>query len=296
MSFVNLLLHSLTEIPSTPSGVPITHYLPKNIDGDSLSALTLFSPLAEGHIVMPTDLPLTFHPLPAYGLLHITQGTGLFLAGNQHWNLENNCLVLFDCREGFSFRAFSSLEYDILYFNGSSASFFYDQLQHNQGCFLPSVSSSGLGTLLRSVFPGSGRYSSALSFHRILTDLLCELVELSAVPEPGETAIPDYLRQLKEYLDENYFRSITLSDLETIFFLNRYRICKGFRAVYSLPPIQYLHTARINKAKELLIETPLKIHEISYQVGYENTNLFIHHFKKTTGRTPAVYREQKQPR
>lgn len=296
MSFVNLLLHSLTEIPSTPSGVPITHYLPKNVDVDNLSAYSLFSPLAEGHIAMPADFSLSFHPLPAYGLLHITQGNGLFLAGSTHWNLGSNCLVLFDCQEGFSLRASSALEYDILYFNGPSAAFFYDRLRKNQGRFLPSVSSSGLGTLLRSVFPGSGRYSTALSFHRILTDLLCDLVELSAVPEPGEAAIPDYLRQLKDYLDENYFRSITLSDLETVFFLNRYRLCKEFRAVYSLPPIQYLHTARINKAKELLTETPLKIHEISYQVGYENTNHFIHHFKKLTGRTPAVYREQKQPR
>lgn len=296
MSFVNSLMHALTEIPTNSANAPITHFLPKNIPDDNASAMYLLYPQAVGHITMPTDYHLSFRPIPSYGILHVTQGVGgVLTSGSLRYNLSGNCFAFFDCGEGFSFStSLTALEYDLLYFNGSPASCFYDELQKNNGLFLPSMSSSGLGAHLRPLFPTGNKYPSSFSFHRLMTDLLCELVDYSTAPASGESPIPDYLRQLKEYLDENYFRSISLSDLQTMFFVNQYRICREFRSVYFMAPIQYLHLARINKAKLLLMETNLKIHEISYQVGYENTNHFIHHFKKLTGRTPAAYREHKQ--
>ena len=126
-----------------------------------------------------------------------------------------------------------------------------------------------------------------------MTDLLCELVEYSAAVETKE-AVPEYLRQLKEYVDDNFFMDITLDYLENMFQVNRFRMCKEFRIHYLVPPIQYLHMVRIAKARSLLSETTLKIHEISYQVGYENANHFIHHFKKINGITPAAYRNRKK--
>lgn len=293
MSFINSLMHALTEIPASSVSIPITHYLPKNVSTDNVSAMYLLYPQAAGHISMPAEIHLSFHPIPSYGILHVTQGSGVLTSGDLQYNLIGNCFAFFDCRDGFSFMASSPLEYDLLYFNGSPASCFYEELQRNNGLFLPSISSSGLGAFLRPLFPAGNQYPSSFTFHRLITDLLSELVDYSNAPASTEAAIPDYLRQLKEYLDENYFKNITLSELETLFFVNQYRICREFRSAYFMPPIQYLHLARINKAKLLLVETNLKIHEISYQVGYENTNHFIHHFKKLTGRTPAAFRERK---
>ncbi|MGN0505403.1 MAG: helix-turn-helix transcriptional regulator [Lachnospiraceae bacterium] len=293
MSFINLLTHALTEIPVTTISMPITYYLPKNTTIDSASSAYLFYPQASGHIRMPAGLHLSFRPLPSYGMLYVAQGTGSLSSGSRHEALSGNCFVLFDCRDGFSFTAATSLEYDLLYFDGSSMPYFYEVLSKNNCLFLPSLSASGLGGHLRPLLPDGAQTLSAFTFHRLLTDLLTELVEYSSVSE-GSTAIPDYLRQLKEYLDENFFKDISLELLEKQFCVNRYRLCREFRTYYFLPPLQYLHTARIAKAKVLLAETTLKIHEIGYQVGYENTNQFIHHFKKITGRTPAVYRERKR--
>ena len=46
---------------------------------------------------------------------------------------------------------------------------------------------------------------------------------------------------------------------------------------------------RVQAARSLLAETNLKVHEISYEVGYENVNHFIAHFRKLTGLTPKEY-------
>jgi len=292
MAFTTQLLHALTEIPATTTSMPITHFLPKSITTGGVRPVSFLYPLAVGHILMPEELSLSFGPLPAYGILYVTRGIGTLLSGKRHFHLSGSSFALFDLQDGFSILAGSDLEYDILYFNGTSASYYYDELHRTECLFLSSLSSTGIGSFLRPLMPTGAQTLSAFAFHRYLTDLLTELVEYSAVTEQNE-GIPDYLRQVKEYFDDNFFMDISLSSLENLFHVNRYRLCREFRIHYLMPPLQYLHTARITKAKTLLTDTNLKVHEISYQVGYENTNHFIHHFKKITGQTPAVYREKR---
>lgn len=293
MDFVHLLLHGLVEIPSTTTSMPITYYLPKNATMDGSLSAFLFYPQACGHIIMPAGLHLAFHPLPTYGILYVARGSGQITFGGHQYSLSGNSFVLFDGREGFSFTAATNLEYDLLYFNGSPSLCFYEELSKNDGLYISALSSTGLSSYLRPLLPAGSAFVSPFIFHRALTDFLSELIEYSASSEPGND-LPDYLRQLREYLDENFFKDISLEGLEALFGVNRYRLCREFREHFELPPLQYLHGARVAKAKVLLSETTLKVHEISYQVGYENTNQFIHHFKKITGWTPAAYRERKR--
>lgn len=293
MDFVHLLMHALVEIPTTTTSMPITHYLPKNTTTDSNLSAYLFYPQASGHIHMPAGLTLNFHPLPTYGILYVVRGTGYINFSGKQYPLSGNSFVFFDGGKGFSFTAVSNLEYDLLYFNGAPAMCYYDELSKLGGLYLSSLSSSGLNTYLRPLLPGGTAFTSPFIFHRMLTDFLSELIDYSTASEPG-TSIPDYLRQLRQYLDDNFFKDISLENLESLFSVNRYRLCREFREHFDQPPLQYLHSARIAKARVLLAETTLKIHEISYQVGYENTNQFIHHFKKITGWTPAAYRERKR--
>ncbi|MNN62848.1 HTH-type transcriptional regulator YesS [compost metagenome] len=55
----------------------------------------------------------------------------------------------------------------------------------------------------------------------------------------------------------------------------------------------YITRIRINKAKELLLTTDLKVMEISELVGYENPHYFSTVFKKTVGVHPLKYRSGK---
>ncbi len=291
MSFSNQLMHALTEIPQTTTSMPISHFLPKSVTTDSVPSTSLLYPLAVGHIHSPFELLLSFRPLPAYGILYVTRGSLTFLSGKRHHHLNANSFVMFDLQNGFSLSS-QDCEYDVLYFNGASATHFYEELNRTNGLFLPSMTSTGIGSYVRPLMPTGAHTLSPFYFHRCLTDLLCELVEYSAATEQSDS-IPDYLRQVKEYLDDNFFMDISLESLENLFQINHYRLCREFRAAFFMPPIQYLHLARITKARTLLAETNLKIHEISYQVGYENTNHFIHHFKKINGQTPAAYRQRK---
>ena len=55
----------------------------------------------------------------------------------------------------------------------------------------------------------------------------------------------------------------------------------------------YMNQYRIEKAKEMLVETNLKIYEIAERVGYNNVEHFNRIFKKMTGVGPRQYAEMR---
>lgn len=69
------------------------------------------------------------------------------------------------------------------------------------------------------------------------------------------------------------------------------RICREFSKYYGVSPIQYLNHRRMEAAKKLLLTTDETIHEIGSMVGIHNTNHFINLFKRETGATPLVFKQ-----
>ena len=56
---------------------------------------------------------------------------------------------------------------------------------------------------------------------------------------------------------------------------------------------EYLTVLRIQRARELLQETDLRLYEVASQVGYESDLAFAKTVKKDTGTTPTRYRKQR---
>lgn len=65
---------------------------------------------------------------------------------------------------------------------------------------------------------------------------------------------------------------------------------RRFGAATGLSPIRYLQQVRVDRAKKLLLATPLSIREIAYEVGYENVSFFVRLFRKEAGDTPSHWR------
>jgi YesN/AraC family two-component response regulator len=55
----------------------------------------------------------------------------------------------------------------------------------------------------------------------------------------------------------------------------------------------YLSEYRINKVKQWLLDTDMKISEIATRVGYQNSQNLIRMFKRSEGITPGEYRSKK---
>ena len=67
---------------------------------------------------------------------------------------------------------------------------------------------------------------------------------------------------------------------------------KLFKEYTNVSPAHFMQELRLQKAKNILLNTSLNVKEISYMVGYEDATYFTAFFKKYTGLTPLAYRKQ----
>jgi len=95
-----------------------------------------------------------------------------------------------------------------------------------------------------------------------------------------------------EYIHKKYSQPINLHMLCDYLNLNTCYFCVLFKNQTNMTFSQYLNKIRINESKILLETTNDSIIDISLAVGFNNHNHFSATFKKLTGMTPTVYRNQ----
>ncbi|HJA94537.1 MAG TPA: response regulator [Candidatus Eisenbergiella merdipullorum] len=93
------------------------------------------------------------------------------------------------------------------------------------------------------------------------------------------------------YITENYQKSITLTDAANYFHFTPSYFSRLFKQAFKVGFIRYLIDYRINKAKQLLISSNMKVNEIGKEVGFNDSKHFYKIFKQTTGYQPSIYRD-----
>lgn len=94
------------------------------------------------------------------------------------------------------------------------------------------------------------------------------------------------------YIKNNYASDLKLETLGEKFNCNSAYLGKKFKKYTGVQFNTYLDDLRIEIAKDKLINTNLKIYQISKLVGYLNTDYFFMKFKKKTGLTPKEFKNK----
>jgi len=100
----------------------------------------------------------------------------------------------------------------------------------------------------------------------------------------------EVFRQIDAYLFRNLYKNISRNHLSEVFHISGSHLARIFRNASGMTISARLMQLRIERAKQLLLESSLPISEISLQVGYTNFSHFTQIFHKTTGVTPGDYR------
>lgn len=95
-----------------------------------------------------------------------------------------------------------------------------------------------------------------------------------------------------EYINKNYDKDINLSMVSNFVSLNYSYFSQIFKEYTGESFVNYIKKIRIEKAKELLKDSPYKVYEIGEKVGYEDTKQFTKIFRKIVGISPKEYREK----
>lgn len=98
------------------------------------------------------------------------------------------------------------------------------------------------------------------------------------------------VEQVLEMIHQHYMNDISLESCADQAGTNSYTLSKAFKQVTGINFIDYVTRLRIEKAKELLLETNKKIHDVSEEVGYRHS-YFNRIFKKQVGIPPSRYRQ-----
>ncbi len=123
--------------------------------------------------------------------------------------------------------------------------------------------------------------------HPMLMSILYRMFyELSVSAESEGSVLLPAVR----YLERNYARpNLNNFELAEQCGLSEVYFRRLFLQHYGTTPKQFLIETRISKAKQLLTDGMLKIHEVAEQCGFSNEYHFCRTFKQKTGVTPSEF-------
>jgi AraC-like DNA-binding protein len=110
----------------------------------------------------------------------------------------------------------------------------------------------------------------------------------------GRLVVSPTMLAVRRYIDDHYAQALTVETLARRARLSTFHFIRAFRAAFGTTPHQYLRARRIERAKELLVTTPLPITEVCDRVGFQSLGSFSSLFRRATGETPAAFRAKRR--
>jgi AraC-like DNA-binding protein len=127
-------------------------------------------------------------------------------------------------------------------------------------------------------------YLSGMLFHML------GLIISESKNKTLEKRLFQQIEQGKIIFNENVFNDIKIEEIASKLNLGYTSFRLNFKKITGDTPAKYFNNLKINKAKQLLLETPNSIKEISYMLQFSSIEHFSTLFKKTTGETPRDFR------
>lgn len=128
----------------------------------------------------------------------------------------------------------------------------------------------------------------------ILYLFLSQLIEQNGNDRPNVNAAGRkeyYVKKVIEYIEMNYSRKMSISEMAHHLGLDRSYLGSIFREQLDSSLQDFLINYRIDKACELMKNEALSIGDISRSVGYDDPLLFSKLFRRNKGTPPREYRK-----
>lgn len=118
------------------------------------------------------------------------------------------------------------------------------------------------------------------------------LIPAKALISRGEQVKIERFKEISAYIDTHLAEPISLDQLASLTATNSQYLCRFFKEVSGMSPIQFVLNRRIDHAASLLRTTDHSVLDISIDCGFENVSYFIRKFRQLKGKTPGAYRTE----
>lgn len=244
----------------------------------------------------------TFYPyfserqnLDSFLIVYTVSGRGYLEYEGQTYTITKGQCFYINCEQHHLYRTARDENWELLWihFNGNSALGYYREFTRN-GFQILNVRDDFFmeRTLWRIIALYQKKdLTTELVTSNLINGILTELLLQTATNNADTFLIPDYIREIVREIDKNFKSGLSLSYFEEFTHRSRYHILKEFKKYIGVTIHEYIITARISCAKELLKYSELPVSEIAFETGMNNVTHFINLFKAREGTTPLAYRK-----
>ncbi|MDF2077683.1 AraC family transcriptional regulator [Ectopseudomonas mendocina] len=108
---------------------------------------------------------------------------------------------------------------------------------------------------------------------------------------PGNPQIPRVALRARDYLHAHFQQNIGLDELARACGVDRFRLCRAFKAAFGIAPHGYLIQLRLVRARRLLAIGTAPA-EVASDLGFADQSHLGRWFRRANGLTPGAYRNR----
>ena len=258
-----------------------------------LAKSTYFYLQESGHFVTFSGYYTERFHLTSYLILYTTSGQGLLEYDGETYSLPADSVFFIDCQNYHKYRIDADRwEFYWVHFDGATTDGYYQHFFEKSGPVVDVGTSPEILDIIRKIIftNKTKQQQSELITSGLLVELMTELI-LSSNSITKESQMPETIREIILYIEQNYHKPITLDEISRNFALSKYHLSRQIHKYTGFSPVEYLIRQRITSAKELLKNTDLSLAEIAETVGISTENHFCTLFKARTDITPRAFRK-----
>lgn len=259
-------------------------------DNDPLNAKLLYVTYSK----YENDWPSILHTHYFTELFYVKKGHGNFLVDDRTFPIEEDDFVIVNANVPHTETSTGDvpLEYIIIAVEGLGFSF---EEQNEHIIFNCKQEHSDLMFYMNSLFVEmeEKKHGYESVCQNLLEVLIVKLIRRTnfAFDVTSSAKISQDCFRIKQYIDANYNKNITLDTLSEFSHLNKYYLVHIFTRHFGCSPISYLCNTRIQVSKELLTCTDLSISEVAHSSGFSSQSYFAQCFQKHCGMSASTYRK-----
>jgi AraC-like DNA-binding protein/ABC-type Fe3+-citrate transport system substrate-binding protein len=133
------------------------------------------------------------------------------------------------------------------------------------------------------------RFYNHVRFEELIRHVLQQNARTAPAPN-----LRDAVKSSIAYISDHYAEPMTVSQLAADANVFPWQYTRIFKELTGQIPLEFINKLRIDHAKQLLLKTEDRIHEIALHVGFNNEFYFNRRFKKLEGIAPGRYRHHHQ--
>lgn len=250
-------------------------------------------PVNTGHFLYSPGYRLFRSSYDSFLLIFIRKGNCTIETCGKVFHAHEDQIVFLDCYIPHSYYTDSGWEADWLHFDGRMARSFFDTISGHDKPVLSLRDTYRFEKYFKKiylVFHNNESVSEAVLNNWII-NVLTELLVMKE--NPKASYLPSNLiEDIIAYIGEHLTEELALEELAGKANLSPFYFTRLFKKETGFTPHEYVIAARVNNAKFLLKTTDHSVKTICFMTGFSNESSFCTTFRKVTGVTPTIYREE----